>query len=151
MRWIMPLGLACAALTAQSPKVKVWVGARPSGWEYRETRPFQGSDEGAFRIPLFLVRNDRSPRKDWTPGAVVEVWGDAPWARQDEFKAFVRTNLPAFRNAFDSGLGASIGGQMLAEQMAHPGDLHWNPAPAFAPSVWSNSQDPWARDRRFFR
>jgi hypothetical protein len=104
-----------------------------------------------FRVALFPARSDRGARKDWTPGAVVEVWGDASWARQDDFKAFMKTHLPAFRTAFDAGLGASIGGQMLSELMFYSADLHRNPAPAFAPAVWYNAQDPWAKDKRFLK
>lgn len=150
MRWFLPVLLALCELGAQTPKVKAWVGVKPQTWEYQAAKPF-GSEREPFRTPLFLARSGLVAKKDRTPGAVVEVWGDASWARQDEFKAFLRANLPAFHNAFDAGLASSIGGQMLSELMFHGGELHRNPAPAFAPSVWYNAQDPWARDRRYFK
>jgi hypothetical protein len=150
MRRILPVFLACMALGAQSPKVKVWVGIRPPAVENKDSKPISTAEGDAFRIPVFLPRDERGSKPGRMPGTVVEVWGDASWVRQDEFKAFLRTNLPAFRTAFDVGQGSSIGGQMLSELMSSPGDLHRNPAPAMAPTVWYNAQDPWARNKRFY-
>jgi hypothetical protein len=149
MRWVLLLITGCVALGAQTPKIRAWVAARPAIWEGKDATYFEAAE--AIRVPLLRSKNDRSSTQDRNPGAVVEIWGDASWARQDQFKAFVRANLASFRDAFDAGLGSSIGGQMLAELMNHPEDLHKNPAPAMAPRVWYNAQDPWARDRRFFK
>ena len=146
---ILALLAGCAVLVAQSPKVKAWVGVRPVAWESSGFKSFEVVAPILFRIPLFLEKDGRAAKKDRTPGAVVEVWGDASWARQDEFKAFVRANLPAFRTAFDVGLGSSTAAQFVYEMTAHPEDLHRNPAIS-APRVWSSSQNPWARDRRFY-
>lgn len=148
-RRILLMLMACAALVAQSPKVKAWVGVQPSARETRESRSFEAAEPIQFRIPLFLQKAERGAKKDRTPGAVVEVWGDASWARQDEFKAFVRANLPSFRTAFDTGLGSSTAAQFVYEMTAHPEDLHRSPAFS-APRVWSNSVNPWVRDRRFY-
>lgn len=143
---ILPLLLACTALGAQTPRVKAWIGVgrEPSGFQ-----DFRLSEAYSLRIPLFQPKADPGVRRDRTPGAVVEVWGDASWARQDAFKAFVRANLPVFRSAFDAGTAASIGGAFLSDLMSHPGDLHSNPL-VMSP-VWFNATDPWARDPRFFR
>lgn len=144
MRRFLPCFAACLALAAQAPKVKAWVGFRPAAWERKDPAYLQ--TEGP-RLQLQLKKDGTAANR--TPGAVVEVWGDASWARQDEFKAFVRTNLPQFRTAFDAGLSASVGGAMLADLMNHPEDLHRSPL-VLSP-VWFNATDPWARDRRFFR
>lgn len=146
---VLPIALACVALGAQSPKVRAWVGVRPPVWENPSFKPFGAGEPILFRIPVFLAREGRSTKLDRLPGAVVEVWGDASWARQDEFKAFVRANMPVFRTAFDVGTAASVGGAMLSDLMSHPGDLHNSPL-VWSP-VWFNATDPWARDRRFFR
>ena len=146
---VLPLALACVTLWAQSPKFKAWVGVHPPARETPTFKPFNVSEPILFRIPVFHAREGRSTRLDRLPGAVVEVWGDASWARQDEFKAFVRANLPVFRTAFDVGTAASVGGAMLSDLMSHPGDLHNSPL-VWSP-VWFNATDPWARDRRFYK
>lgn len=146
MQRILVLAAAGLALSAQSPKVKASVSVRQKAWEWKEPADFRASEREAFRIPLFQRRDRPSNR---VPGAVVEVWGDASWARQDAFKAFTRANLPAFRSAFDVGISASVGGAMLADLMSSPQDLH--KAPLIWSPVWFNATDPWARDRRFYR
>lgn len=146
---ILPLVLACVALGAQSPKVKAWAGVRPPARDYTTFKPFEAGGPVLFRIPVFRAREGQGMGKDRTPDAVVEVWGDASWARQDEFKAFVRANMPVFRTAFDVGTAASVGGAMLSDLMSHPGDLHNNPL--VQSPVWFNATDPWARDRRFYK
>lgn len=145
MQRILVLAAAGLALSAQSPKVKASVSVRPKAWEWKEPVDFRASERHAFRIPLFQRRDRPSNR---VPGAVVEVWGDASWARQDEFKAFTRANLPAFRSAFDVGLSASVGADHLANLMG--GDPSARP-PLIWSQVWFNATDPWARDKRFFR
>ncbi len=141
---ILPLLLAGAALGAQTVRVRAWVGA---GKEPSRFLDFRLSEAYSLRVPLFQPKAE--PRRDRVPGAVVEVWGDAAWVRQDAFKAFVRANLPAFRSAFDAGTAASIGGDLLADLMSRPGDLHGSPL-VMSP-VWFNATDPWARDKRFFK
>lgn len=145
MRRILVLTAAGLALSAQSPKLKASLSVRPKAWEWKEPVTFRASEGDAFRIPLFQRRDRASNR---TPGAVVEVWGDASWARQDEFKAFAQANLPAFRTAFDAGLSASVGSDHLANLMA--GDPSARP-PLIWSKVWYNAIDPWARNPRFYR
>lgn len=143
---ILPLLLACSALGAQAPKLKAWIGVSKEPTRFQD---FRLSEAYSLRVPLFQPKPESNARRDRTPGAVVEVWGDASWARQDAFRAFVRANLPVFRSAFDAGTAASVGGAMLSDLMSHPGDLHNSPL-VMSP-VWFNATDPWARDPRFFR
>ncbi len=142
MRRILPLLAVGLALGAQAPKARSWTGYRPAAWERK------GTDAPPAERERFRFAPPRKDAPGAIPGAVVEVWGDASWARQDEFKAFVRANLSGFRTAFDAGLGASIGGDHLANLMA--GDPSSRP-PLIWSQVWFNSQNPWARDRRYYR
>jgi hypothetical protein len=117
------------------PERQVWVDPRrdnPEQWK-------------AF---LASHHSTRKFGKDATPGAVVEVWGDASWARQDEFKAFSRFHQPAFRSAFNVGLSASVGADHLANLMG--GDPSARPPLIWSP-VWFNATNPWARDSRRLR
>lgn len=117
------------------PELRSWCD--PSGSHPAEWKAFL-----ANRYPARKLAGDP------VPGAVVEIWGNAPWARQDEFKAFAQTNLPAFRTAFDAGYSASVGRDHLANLMA--GDPSTRP-PHIGSKVWNNAFEPWAQGKTFPR
>ena len=138
---------------AEEPKVMVFLGVQKEDRQFQPALkpPPPAFDASRIRLrissPLDAIR---APRRG-TPGATVVVWGDASQARQEEMQRFTRDFAPLFRSAFDAGLSASVGGQLLGELMANAGNPFWNPAPAFAPSVWYNAQDPWARDPKYWK
>ncbi len=85
------------------------------------------------------------------PGATVEVWAVASQARQEEMRLLTQLYAPVLQTAFDVGLSSSVGGQFLSQLVVLSANPNQNPAPAIAPAVWYNAQDPWARDSKFWK
>jgi hypothetical protein len=146
--------LAASLLPAagEEPKVKAFIGVQQDSrfWQLRN-RPLPSFDVRRIQLqiasPLEAFRASR-PR---TPGATVVVWGEASQARQEEMQQFARAYAPLFRTAFDVGLASSVGGQFLSQLVEISYNPNQNPAPAAAPSVWYNAQDPWARDPKSWK
>jgi hypothetical protein len=152
---LVPILLVVSLLPASGsdPKVSGWVGIGKENPQPVPSwiQPLPRFDLRQIRFSLASSFDPKVSVRQSEPGATVVVWGTASQARQEEMEQFAHDFAPLFRSAFDAGTSATVGRQFLSRVVELSQSPNQNPAPASAPSVWYNAQDPWARDPRSWK
>ena len=92
-------------------------------------------------LPAPASRGPRARAGRGVPGAVVEVVGTVPNDPRGQMRELSLAYRPAFRQAFEVGLGSGVAQQMLSQFMADP------LTPPTASPVWYNCTIPdWVKN-----